>query len=200
VLSGITISQWEYWSAMKKSATSTNLSAKKSLTVGYHVPDDPALLAALGEISIKHGHLDHILKMMLLTFTGVRPQEAMDATARESSWSLRKQVRKAAETKLGMDIPTLVRVKALLGRCNRITKRRNALIHILCGKDQDGNAVAATEDLQIWNPFPTVPDLNTLSADMQKLIDELMKARGLWGFISVALLADKKPSGRSGKP
>jgi hypothetical protein len=70
---------------MKSSPTSTNLSAKKSLTVGYHVPDDPALLAALGEISIKHGHLDHILKMMLLTFTGVRPQEAMDATAGESS-------------------------------------------------------------------------------------------------------------------
>ena len=186
--------QWEYWSAMKNSPSSTNLSAKKSLTVGYHVPDDPALLAALGEISITHGHLDHILKMMLLTFTGVRPQEAMDATAGESSWSLRNQVRKAAETKLGVDIPTLVRVKALLGRCSRITKRRNALIHILCGQDQDGNAVAATEDLQIWNPFPTVPDLNKLSGDMQKLIDELMKARGLGGFITHALMADKKPT------
>jgi hypothetical protein len=91
-----------------------------------------------------------------------------------------------------MGTPTLVKVKALLGRCARITKRRNALIHILCGKDQDGNAVAATEDLQIWNPFPSAPDLNKLSADMQKLIEELMTARGMRGFITLALLADKK--------
>jgi hypothetical protein len=46
----------------------------------------PALLAALGEISIKHGHLDHLLKMMLRMFTGVRPQEAVDAESFPLTW------------------------------------------------------------------------------------------------------------------
>ena len=39
---------------------------------------------------------------------------------------------------------------------------------------------------------PSAPDLNKLSADMQKLIEELMTARGMRGFITLALLADKK--------
>jgi hypothetical protein len=40
----------------------------------------------------------------------------------------------------------------LLDGCvvSRITEQRNSLIHVLCGKDEDGNAVAATEDLAIW--------------------------------------------------
>jgi hypothetical protein len=170
-----------------------------SFTVGYHVPEDTRLLAALGEISIRHGHLDHILKMMIRTFTEVTPQEAMDATARVGSWSLRDRVKKLARNKLG-DGAALVKLQALLERCSRMTDRRNALIHILCGEDTDGNPVAATEDLAIWKPMPSVPDLNALSTDLQKLIDDLKSARSKSGFITLALLADKKkPLGRGGK-
>jgi hypothetical protein len=167
---------------------STVVAEKKKLTVGYHVPDDKDLLAALGEISIRHGHLDHTLKMMIRSFTEeVTPQEVMDATARETSWSLRDRVKKLARSKLG-EGAALVKVQALLERSGRLTDRRNALIHILCGKDNDGNPVAATNDLKTWEPLPTVAALHTLSADMQKLINEILQARGKWGFISVALL------------
>ena len=167
------------------------VTAKKKLTVGYHVPEDRELLAALGEISIRHGHLDHILKMMIRTFTELTPQEVMDATAKETSWYLRDCVKRLARSKLGTGA-ALVKLQALLERCRRITERRNALIHVLCGVDEDGNPVAATEDLDTWEPFPPVPDLNALSIDIQKLVDDLRKARSKSGFISLALL-DRKP-------
>jgi hypothetical protein len=167
------------------------VAANKKLTVGYHVPEDPELRAALGEVSIRHGHLDHTLKMMIRTFSDVTPQEVMDATARESSWSLRDRVKKLARSRLG-EGTALVKVQALLERCGRVTERRNALVHVLCGKDQDGNPVAATEDLKIWKPFPSVADLDALSADMQTLLSDLMKARSKFGFIAQALV-DKKP-------
>lgn len=169
------------------------MTAKRKLTVGYHVPDDKELLAALGDISIRHGHLDHHLKMMIRIFTEVSAQEAMDATAREGSSSLRDRVKKLARHKLG-DGQELVKVQvqALMERCNRVTELRNALVHILCGKDEDGNPVAATVDLATWEPMPTIPDLNALSVDMQALIDDLMNARGKSGFISQALVDKKK--------
>lgn len=166
------------------------VAAKKKLTVGYHVPEDRELLAALGEISIRHGHLDHILKMMIRTFTEVTPQEAMDATARETSRYLRDCIKKLARSKLGTGA-ALVRLEALLERCRRVTERRNTLIHVLCGVDEDGNPVAATDDLDIWELFPLLQDLNALSIDMQKLVGDLKKARSKSGFISLALL-DRK--------
>jgi len=100
----------------------------------------------------------------------------MDATARESSWNLREWVKKLARDRLGKDTG-LAKVLALLERASRITERRNAFVHILCGKDQDGNPVAATEDLTVWKPLPTVADLDALSADMKTLRLDISRAR-----------------------
>jgi hypothetical protein len=167
--------------------------ADKKPQVGFHIPvDNRELLAALGEISLRHGHIDHVMKLLIKTFSDVTIQEAMDATARESSWNLREWVKKLARDKLGKG-PALVKVQALLERASRITERRNALVHILCGKDQDGNPVAATEDLTVWKPLPTVADLNALAADMAALRVDISKARGKFGFITQALVK-KKPS------
>lgn len=167
------------------------MDADKKPQVGFHVPvENRELLAALGEISLRHGHIDHVMKLLIKTFSDVTIQEAMDATARESSWTLRDWVKKLARDKLGRG-PELVKVQALLERAGRITERRNALVHILCGEDQDGNPVAATEDLAVWKPLPTVDDLNSLSADMEALRRDISKARNKTGFITLALL-DRK--------
>lgn len=190
-----TMSRWEYVVCAAESIAEYLIVAeKKKLTVGYHVPEDRELLAALGEISIRHGHIDHQVKMMIRTFTGVTAQEAMDATARETSWNLRDRAKKLARSRLG-EGAALVKVQALLERSGRITDRRNALVHILCGKDNDGNPVAATNDLKTWEPLPTVVALNALSADMLKLVSDFLSARSKFGFIAQALL-EKKNSAR----
>ena len=67
------------------------------LEVGFHIPvEDRELLAALGEISLLHGHIDRVMKLLIKTFSELTIQEVMDATARESSWNLREWVKKLA--------------------------------------------------------------------------------------------------------
>jgi hypothetical protein len=156
--------------------------ASSKLTVSFHVPEDKALLAALGDVSIRHGHLDHLLKMIIRRFTRATVQDVMDATAGHGSSKLRDRVKSLARREFG-EGAALVKVQALMERAARITKRRNAVIHVLCGVDEDGNAVAATEDIANWKSMPTVNDVETLSVDMQKLIDEITAARSMWGFI-----------------
>jgi|HubBroStandDraft_6_1064221.scaffolds.fasta_scaffold8573362_1 hypothetical protein len=40
------------------------------LEVGFHIPvEDRELLAALGEISLLHGHIDHVMKLLIRTFS-----------------------------------------------------------------------------------------------------------------------------------
>jgi hypothetical protein len=39
------------------------------LEVGFHIPvEDRELLAALGETSLLHGHIDHVMKLRLRRF------------------------------------------------------------------------------------------------------------------------------------
>ena len=165
------------------------MTVKQPLAVGFHVPDDPDLLAALGEISIRHGHLDHLLRMIIKRFTDVTAQQAMDATAKANSSELRRRVKKLARMKFG-EGAALVKMRALVEQCRRITERRKALIHILCGKDSDGSAIAATEDLRFWT-MPPATEVRSLAADMDRLSREIQHERSLWGFIEAALLEKK---------
>jgi L-ascorbate metabolism protein UlaG (beta-lactamase superfamily) len=49
----------------------------------FAVPDDPAVLQALGVVAIRHGHPDHVLRMTIKTLAEVTPVEALDAGAGE---------------------------------------------------------------------------------------------------------------------
>lgn len=47
----------------------------------FHVPDDKDLLAAFGELTLRHEHLTHILRMTIKTLAELEITEALDATA-----------------------------------------------------------------------------------------------------------------------
>ena len=51
------------------------------------MPEDPAVLAAVGKIALRHGQLDHVLRMTIKSLTGVSMNEALDATARQSGYA-----------------------------------------------------------------------------------------------------------------
>lgn len=53
--------------------------------ITFHVPDDQQLLAVLGELTLRHEHLNHILKMTIKTIARLTPSEAIDATQYEGS-------------------------------------------------------------------------------------------------------------------
>jgi len=156
--------------------------------ITFHVPDDKDLLAAFGEVTLRHEHLNHILRMTIKTLARLRPDEALDATAYDGSSQLRERIRKLARQRLGEGEP-LLKLQALLERCKRATDKRNELIHGIWAKERDGDPLRRGAD-HTWQPLPTVAELMALGADIQTLTQSLNAAR-LDGFLSEAL--SKRP-------
>jgi len=132
--------------------------------ITLHLPPDRELLAAFGEVALRHEHLNHILRMTIKTLADLRPDEALDATAYDGSRQLRKRIRKLARQRLGEGAP-LLKLQAVLERCRLVTDKRY--------------------------PLPTLHDLKRLSCDIQSLTTELNLAR-LQGFLSKALVQRDK--------
>lgn len=148
------------------------------------VPTDQNILAELGRIALKHGQLEHMLKMLLVMFTGVTVKEAVDATKYEGSKSLRDRIRKLAKSKLG-EGKALVQLQALLERCARASEKRNNLVHSLWAYDLDGEHMIQGSD-HAWKACPSTNDLKMLASEIDVLIRELIFAR-LEGFLFDAM-------------
>ena len=148
------------------------------------VPDDEELLAAFGEMAIRHEQLNYVLRMMIKTLARLTLQEALDATTNDGSGHLRNRIRKLARQRLGEGQP-LLKVQALMGRCQRVTDKRNELVHCVWAKERDGEAQLRNAD-HIWRPLPTRQELSELSSEIRDLTSALNKAR-LEGFLSEAL-------------
>ena len=150
----------------------------------FHVPQDQQLLAALGEVTLRHEHLNHILKMTIKSIARLSPTEAVDATQYDGSRTLRERIRKLARQKLGEGEP-LLKLQALLTRAGRLTEQRNELTHGLWAKELDGDpgVMGAPGELR---PLPSVDELKSLAKEIEALTKELNLAR-LEGFLKIAL-------------
>lgn len=157
----------------------------------FHVPEDKELLAAYGELSLRHEHLIHILRMTIKSLAGLDVTEALDATAYDGAAKLRDRIRTLARQRLGEGEP-LLKLQALLERCKRATEKRNDFIHSVWGKELDGEAFRRTND-HSWQPLPTIEELNSLGKDILMLTNQLNEAR-LTGFLAEALV--KRPIAR----
>ena len=156
-------------------------------TMGFHIPEDPELLKALGTVSVCHAHLDYILKMLIKTLAGLSIEDALDATARDGSALLRDRARKLAKMKLGEGEPLLL-LQAILERCGRATAQRNELIHnVIISEIDSDEAVMQTADRK-RKPLPAISDLDSLASELIALRGEINAAR-LDGFLSEALKA-----------
>ncbi len=152
--------------------------------ITFHVPDDRDLVAAFGEVTLRHEHLNHILRMTIKILAHLRPDEALDATAYDGSRQLRERIRKLARQRLGEGEP-LLKLQALLERCKRATDRRNELIHGIWAKELDGEPVRRGAD-HTWHPLPSVEELSSLANECRILTESINTAR-LDGFLSEAL-------------
>ncbi len=156
--------------------------------ITFHVPNDKDLLAAFGEVTLRHEHLSHILRMTIKTLARLTPEEALDATSYDGSRQLRECISKLARQRLGVGEP-LLKLKALLERCKRATGTRNQLIHSIWAKELDGEPLRRSAD-HTWHPLPTIEELLALAKELQTLTESLNDAR-LQGFLSEAL--SKRP-------
>ena len=156
----------------------------KAKMIFFHVPEDQELLAAFGEVALRHEHMNHILKMTIKSLAGLTPAEALAATLYESSTQLRDRVRKLARKRLGEGTP-LLKLQARLATCKKLTDKRNELVHGLWAQELDGNA-------HVRNAYggarllPTVQELRELAKEIKELTNQLNFER-LEGFLKQAL-------------
>jgi len=152
--------------------------------ITLHVPEDNALLAAFGEVALRHEHLNYILRMTIKTLARLSVDEALDATVYDGSRQLRDRIRKLARQCLG-EGESLLKLQALLERCRRATDKRNELMHGVWGKELDGEPLRRASD-HSWHPLPSIDELRALANEIKALAEALNAAR-LEGFISEAL-------------
>jgi hypothetical protein len=150
----------------------------------FHVPEDKELLAAYGELSLRHEHLTHILRMTIKTLARLEVSEALDATAYDGAARLRDRIKSLARQRLG-EGEALLKLQAILERCKRATDKRNDLIHSVVGKELDGETFRQGNDHN-WLPLPTVKELEALGEEISVLTGSLNDAR-LYGFLAEAL-------------
>jgi len=149
----------------------------------FHVPDDQELLAAFGEVALRHEHLNHILKMTIKTLANLSPEEAVDATMYDGSRKLRDRIRRLAMQRLGEGEP-LLKLQALMGKCERVTEKRNKLVHGLWAQELDGDA--QVRGAGGTRPLPSTTELRELANEIQELTNKLNSER-LEGFLKTAL-------------
>jgi hypothetical protein len=148
------------------------------------LPEDQNILAAIGKIALRHGQLDYHLHMTVRTLAGITINEAIDATARQGSGTLRERIRKLARKRIG-EGDALVRLDALLERSRRTTERRNELLHGLWAYELDGDHVLRTAGYD-YQPIPTITELEAVADALAQVATDLRDAR-LDGFLRDAL-------------
>jgi hypothetical protein len=158
--------------------------------IHLRIPDDEAVLAAVGKIALRHGQLDYILRMTIKTLADLSIRDGIDATAQLTSRELRERIRKLARQRLGEGQP-LLKLEAILQRAARATKRRNDLLHSLWAHELDGEPVIRDEDEHTFKYAPTAAELDAVADTLEQIAAELNTAR-LDGFLSGAL-ANRPP-------
>lgn len=152
--------------------------------IGFHVPEDQEVLAAFGEVALRHEHMNHILRMTIKSLAGITPTEALAATKYESSRQLRDRIKVLARKALG-EGTALLKLQALVNRCEKLTERRNDLVHGLWVKELDGDAYVR-DAYGNERPLPALAELKTLANEIEVYTRQLNLDR-LEGFLSEAL-------------
>jgi len=159
-------------------------STPRPVMVTFYVPDDPELLQALGRVTIRHGHLDYVLRMTIKTLTGMSVNEAIEDTKKTVSGRLRERIKKLAPTKLG-DGDAFEQLIELLDRAEVATEKRNRLVHDLWAQNVDSGDPMLREDASA-SAIPNVAQLSELEVEIDRIQGELNWSR-LKGTIRAAL-------------
>lgn len=154
----------------------------------FDTPDEETL-QAWGLVSVRHGALERILRMTIKTLADVTVNEALDATRRENIATIRRRIRVLGKQRLG-EGEALVRLQALVGRCESATQQRNELMHGIWARDMDDGEPYFQADDHEWRPQPTPEELTKLANEIAALVSDINEAR-LGGFLNDALAQRK---------
>ncbi|GAB2896360.1 hypothetical protein GCM10027046_27230 [Uliginosibacterium flavum] len=139
------------------------------------LPSDKDLLAAVGELTLRHEHLDHILRMTVRALEGREIDEILNDRSLRSSASLRKGIKKQGQKFLGNgeDFSVLC---SLLGRCELVSNERNEFVHSVWVEELDRDSARRYESGE-WQALPKAVELHGLSERIRLLVQELIASR-----------------------
>lgn len=149
------------------------------------------VLAALGELALRHADLDYVLRLTVKTITELPLREGLMLTQRSrGSKRYRELVLKHARRKLGDDHEAVKELQAFMERARAVSETRNRYLHgiwvflhgidgpRIVDRDDNGNRVVSA--------IPSVEALRDLTASIVNIIEELNHSR-LGGFLYEAL-------------
>jgi hypothetical protein len=167
--------------------------ATQTRFIYFQLPD-PDHLAAVGGVSICHGHLDHMLRMTIKSLSDLPLGEALLATERDSSAELRDTIKRLGKTQLGKGTVPFLKLCAILEKCRQVTERRNEIVHAIVGTELDGVHVVKTRSND-WEDLPSLEKINALAVEIQRVAYELNEARR-HGFLQEALAVRSSKLGK----
>lgn len=147
------------------------------------IPENSELIAAMGEVAIRQGQLDHVLKLTVKITLSISMKEALDATEFMSSSELRRRVRRLVKQRIG-EGEALVRLDAILNRAQRATKKRNDLVHKVWAKSASGRPIIK-DDEHKFGKVPSVLNIKKIADELAGVATDLNTAR-LSGFLATA--------------
>jgi hypothetical protein len=165
------------------------MSQQRHPMIDTNMPEDRDLQAAVGRLAIRHGQLDHILRMMLKSIDDITAEEAWSRTGRMTSGLLCQCVRKAAKAAIG-ETDAFMLIDALLSEAAGATHERNNLMHVLWALGDDGEQQYRPRGGP-REPVPTAFQLDVIANRLDAVAERLNHARR-HGFLKDAL-EQKRP-------
>jgi hypothetical protein len=149
----------------------------------WTIPPDRDLLAAIGEMALRHEHLSDVLRMTIRSLSELEVSEVRKATAFYGAAQLRNRVEKLARRRFG-ECEELHQLQALLERCRLASDKRNDLVHSLWAQEFEGDFGRLVHGKVV--PLPTTAEVHAISEELMHLTAELIEAR-FGGYLSQAL-------------
>ncbi len=164
--------------------------------ITFHVPEDSEFLQAVARVTICHAHLDYSLRMCIKSLAGLPIEDALEATEYEGSRTLRERIRKLARMRLG-EGPALLKLQALMKRCEDLTEQRNPLAHSIIALHHFKGAANPVPMMRManhnWQSLPSADELNKLADALTTMANGLNHER-LKGWLAQALEERPLPS------
>lgn len=158
------------------------------------IPDDTALLAAIGRVAVAHAQLDYVLRLTIKVMEDRSHDDVMNDAKLRGSKALRKRIGKQADKRIS-DVGALKKLKTLLEKAKGAADRRNEYLHNVFGSDDRAKYWTHTEYGKSYD-LPSVAQLNDLTEKLQLIMKELNTARRK-GWLVQAL--DKKKTKKKEK-
>jgi hypothetical protein len=149
-------------------------------------PTDSEFLKQFARASMLHAHLDNTLKMFVRSFDETTIEEALEYIGYQGAAKLRKHVTKLATEQLAKG-EALTMILGFMKRCEKISERRNDLLHSPIARERDGEAFHMRgRGGNTWVELPKPEVLEALADETFELVQEMNHQR-LSGVIDMAL-------------